>query len=140
MADGVDANGPIAQLRVRMAKALKGFEGRLPEGCDPWSLRGGRPDTKLFPVPELVLFALREVMGFRWGGVGEKVRWSVYATVDGEPFVFKLRKFGFAIGYRDGVPHALVRGSRASCPLRCGCWNRCSASSRRGRSPRVTSR
>ncbi len=64
---------------------------------------------KLFPVPELVLFALREVMGFRWSGVGEKVRWSVYATVDGEPFVFELRKFGFAIGYRDGVPHALVK-------------------------------
>lgn len=109
MTDGVDADGPIAQLRIRMAKALKGFEGGLPEGCDPWSLRGGRPDAKLFPVPELVLFALREVMGFRWSGVGEKVRWSVYATVDGEPFVFELRKFGFAIGYRDGVPHALVK-------------------------------
>jgi hypothetical protein len=109
MTDGVDADGPIAQLRVRMAKALKGFEGGLPEGCDPWSLRSGRPDAKLFPVPELVLFALREVMGFRWSGVGEKVRWSVYATVDREPFVFELRKFGFAIGSRDGVPHALVK-------------------------------
>lgn len=92
-----------------MSKALKGFEGRLPDGCDPWSLRRRRPDAKLFPVPELVLFALREVMGFRWSGVGEKVRWSVYTSVDGEPFVFELRKFGFTICFRDGAPRALVK-------------------------------
>lgn len=55
------------------------------------------------------MFALREVTGFKWSGVGEKVRWSVYATVAGEPFVFEPRKFGFAIGYRDRIPHALVK-------------------------------
>jgi hypothetical protein len=91
-----------------MAKSLKGFESGLPEGCDPWSLRGARPDPRLFPVPELVLFALRNVMGFRWSGVGEKVRWSVYVTVEGEPFVFELRKFGFAIGHREGISPALL--------------------------------
>lgn len=109
MTDGLDHEGPLSRLRVRMSKALKGFESGLPEGCDPWSLRGGRPDPNLFPVPELVLFALREVMGFRWSGVGEKVRWSIYATVEEEPFVFELRKFGFAIDYRDSVSMALVK-------------------------------
>lgn len=96
-------------LQRRMGKALVGFQGGLPEGCDPWSLRGARPDTTLFPVPELVLLALRDVMGFPWSGHGEKVRWSIYATVEGEPFVFELRKFGFAIDHRDGVAPQLTR-------------------------------
>lgn len=99
----------MSVLRRRISKELAGFEGGLPKGCDPWSLRGGRPRPELFPVPELVLFALRDLMGFPTSGVGEKVRWSVYATVDDQPFMFELRKFGFAIGYRDGTAPALVR-------------------------------
>ena len=95
-------------LNKRMVKALNGFSSGLPRGCDPWSLRGSRPDRSLFPVPELVLFALRDVLGFRWSGVGEKVRWSVYATVEGEPFVFELRKFGFTICHRNDVPEELL--------------------------------
>lgn len=102
-------NDPLAALRRRMAKSLKGFESGLPQGCDQWKLRGGSADPKLFPVPELVLFALRDVMGFSWSGPGEKVRWSVYATVEGEPFVFELRKFGFAIDHRSGIPSALLK-------------------------------
>lgn len=98
-----DEDEPLVALRKRMAKSLKGFESGLPKGCDPWELRGGRADPKLFPVPEFVLFGLRDVMGFSWSGVGEKVRWSVYATVEGEPFVFAQRKFGFAIDHRNGV-------------------------------------
>lgn len=115
-----EEDDPLAQLRVKMAKALAGFESGLPEGRDPWSLRGGRADPKLFPVPELVLFALRDVMGFRWSGVGEKVRWSIYATVSGEPFVFELRKFGFAIDHREEVPPALLRRveGQLSCSLK----------------------
>lgn len=103
------ADDELARLKVRLAKKLRGFESGLPEGCDPWTLIGGTADPKLFPVPELVLFALRNVMGFRWSGVGEKVRWSVYATVEGEPFVFELRKFGFAIGHRQEAPPALFK-------------------------------
>lgn len=102
-------NDQLATLRKRMAKSLRGFESGLPKGCDPWKLHRGSADPKLFPVPELVLFALRDVMGFRWSGRGEKVRWSVYATVEGEPFVFELRKFGFGIDHRDGIPPALVK-------------------------------
>lgn len=104
-----DGNGPLATLRRRMEKSLKGFESGLPQGCDPWKLRRWRADPKLFPVPELVLFALREVMGFKWSGPGEKVRWSVYATVAGEPFVFEHRKFGFAIDHHSDVSSALLK-------------------------------
>lgn len=104
----LDDQDILATLRRRMAKSLRGFESGLPHGCDPWKLRGGRADPKLFPVPELVLFALRDVMGFSWSGPGEKSRWSVYATVEGEPFVFELRKFGFAVDHSSGVPLALL--------------------------------
>lgn len=104
-----EENDPLVVLRGRMEKSLKGFQSGLPQGCDPWRLRGGLADATLFPVPELVLFALRDVMGFSWSGVGEKVRWSVYATVDGEPFVFEQRKFGFSIDHRSGAPPALLK-------------------------------
>jgi len=99
----------FAALRTRMKKALNGFESGLPQNCDRWKLRGSRADPKLFPVPELVLLALRDVMGFSWSSRGEKVRWSVYATVEGEPFVFEQRKFGFAIDHRDGITPELLK-------------------------------
>ena len=45
-----EENDPLAQLWVKMAKALAGFESGLPEGCDPWLPRSGRADPKLFLV------------------------------------------------------------------------------------------
>ena len=99
----------FAAIRVRMSKALNGFESGLPQGCDRWKLRGSRADPKRFPVPEFVLLALRDVMGFKWSTQGEKVRWSVYATVEGEPFVFEQRKFGFAIDHRNGISPSLLQ-------------------------------
>ncbi len=105
----LDGENAMAALQKRMAKSLKGFKSGLPPDCDPWSLRGGRSDPRLFPVPELVLFALRDVMGFSWSGRGEKVRWSVYATVEGEPFIFESRKFGFAIDHREELPAGLLK-------------------------------
>jgi hypothetical protein len=68
-----------------------------PEGLDEWDLVQHSPARELFPVPELVLFALRTIMGIHWAGVGEKVRWTVYATVDGEPVASSSPKFGFRI-------------------------------------------
>lgn len=50
-----------------------------------------------FPVPDLVYFALVVVLGYPHAGVGEKVRWSIYASFLGEPVILELRKFGFAI-------------------------------------------
>jgi hypothetical protein len=112
----VDTNtNHFSTIRVRMSTALKGFESGLPQSCDRWKLRGSRPDPKFFPVPELVLLALRDVMGFSWSSQGEKVRWSVYATVEGEPFVFEQRKFGFAIDHRDGIEASFL--GRVTCQL-----------------------
>lgn len=104
-----DDDDPMLVLRERMARSLKGFKSGLPKGCDPWKLQRGRANPKLFPVPEFVLFALRDLMGFSWSSVGEKVRWSVYATVEDEPFVFEQRKFGFSIDHRNGIPPALLK-------------------------------
>ncbi|MFP2909135.1 hypothetical protein ACLESD_29650 [Pyxidicoccus sp. 3LFB2] len=101
--------GRLGVLKARMTKALKGFESGLPEGVDEWELSPHSPDRKLFPVPELVLFGLRNVMGFQWTGTGEKVRWTVRATVDGEPFAFALQKFGFRILARREVAPDLLR-------------------------------
>ena len=104
-----DRSGRMVHLRVEMKRALADFESELPENCAPWSLSPRRPDPRLFPVPELVLFALRDVLGFQSSGVGEKVRWSIYATVCGEPLIFEDGKFGFAIAHRQGVSPELLK-------------------------------
>jgi hypothetical protein len=91
------APDPLAALRRRVAKKLEGFTADFPEDVDRWAMSRGRPDAAEFPVPELVLFLFRNLMGWRWSGHGEKVRWSVYGSVNGEPVGFELRKFGFTI-------------------------------------------
>jgi len=95
-------------LKGRLRKALRGFESGLPAGVNDWHLTPHSPEPSLFPVPELVLFGLRNMLGFRWSGPWEKVRWTVYATVDDEPFAFALQKFGFRILSRPEVPRKLL--------------------------------
>lgn len=107
--EAVPTKGSVEVLKARLRKALKGFESGLPEGVRDWDLSSHSPDRKLFPVPELVLFALRNMLGFRWSGPWEKVRWTVYATVDGEPFAFALQKFGFRILTRREVAPKLLK-------------------------------
>ena len=99
----------LEHLQIKLGKALRGFEGGFPPGVSEWDLSAHNPDLDMFPVPELVLFALRDVMGFRWTGPGEKVRWIVHATVEGEPFGFALRKQGFRILRRHGLKPELLR-------------------------------
>lgn len=88
---------PLDSVRRRIAKKLVGFTPDFPDGLDPWEMSSQRPDKAAFPVPELVLFTLRNLMRWRCQGPGEKVRWSVYGSVAGEPVGFELQKFGFAI-------------------------------------------
>jgi hypothetical protein len=77
---------PFAVLRPRLLKALVGFSSVLPENWHQREFENqGRPDPSEFPVPDLVLFAFRNVLGFSWSGPGEKVRWSVYCTFGGVP-------------------------------------------------------
>jgi hypothetical protein len=98
----------IERVKTKLSKALKGFENGPPDPSYPYRVWTRKPEPKLFPVPELVLFALRDIMGFRSAGVGEKVRWSVYAQVNGEPLTFELYKFGFVIGHRERTSTALL--------------------------------
>lgn len=108
----VKAPDPLAGLRRRVAKKLEGFTTDFPEDLDPWSMSSGRPNASDFPVPELVLFLFRNLMGWKWSGHGEKVRWSVYGSVKGEPVGFELRKFGFTILRADDptVPTSRIVG------------------------------
>jgi hypothetical protein len=105
-----DIEQQLATLKVRMTKALKGFSNGYPEGARDREMTSYSPDRKLFPVPELVLFGLSTIMGFRASGPWEKVRWTIFATVAGEPFGFTLQKFGFRIlAPRDAPPELLAR-------------------------------
>ncbi|WP_428989432.1 hypothetical protein [Methylocapsa aurea] len=88
---------PLEKVRRRVAKKLTGFTSDFPADLNPWTMSSHRPARQAFPVPELVLFMLRNLMGWQWEGYGEKVRWTVYGSVGGEPVGFALRKFGFTI-------------------------------------------
>lgn len=84
-------------LRDQLRQKLKGFSSNIPAGFDYYSLSKSRPPREDFPVPEVVLYVLRNILGWQWSGNGDKVRWSVYGSVDGEPIVFELQKFGFTL-------------------------------------------
>ena len=98
---------PFAVLRPRLVRALVGFSRDLPENWHQQELETqGRPEPAEFPVPDLVLFALRNVLGFSWYGPREKVRWSVYAR---SPVCRSRSKCG-SLGSRS----ARRKGSRSS--------------------------
>ncbi|MBZ9726342.1 hypothetical protein LB554_20580 [Mesorhizobium sp. CO1-1-11] len=92
-----EADEVMTKIRKRLNKTLAGFSPDFPAGLDSWDMESSRPPAELFPVPELVLFTFRNILGWRWSGAGEKVRWTVYGSVLGEPVGFELRKFGFTI-------------------------------------------
>jgi hypothetical protein len=113
-----DASPPPAQLAPfraickRIAKKLEGFTPDFPADLDRWDMGSHQPDARDFPVPGLVLFTMRNLMGWPWSSHGEKVRWSVYGRVAGEPVVFEHRKFGFAIlrGSDAKIPNSRIEG------------------------------
>jgi hypothetical protein len=92
-----EADESLTKIRKRISKPLAGFSSDFPADLRPWDMESSRPPAELFPVPELVLFTFRNILGWRWSGVGEKVRWTVYGSVLGEPVGFELGKFGFTI-------------------------------------------
>lgn len=87
----------LKRLRQKLEKRLTGFTKDFPADLGYWGMVSSRPESNMFPVPELVLLMLRNIMGFKWSGTGEKIRWSVYARVAGSPVVFQMKKFGFTI-------------------------------------------
>jgi len=98
-----------AELRLRIALTLKEFSAEPDDalGAEGFSTK---PSPELFPVPELALFVLRDLMGFKSFGRGEKVRWTVVCAFRGYPSRFELRKFGFTVmvgGGQENVTLAL---------------------------------
>lgn len=85
-------------VRRKLEKALVGFSPGDPRDVETRATSSTKPDPADFPVPELVLVALGRIMAYPTAGVGEKVRWSVYAQFKGEALLLELRKFGFTIG------------------------------------------
>ncbi|WP_313197178.1 hypothetical protein [Rhizobium sp.] len=89
-------------LKSRVSRSLVGFTDDFPDDQSRYDIPSSKPDSREFPVPELVLFMMRNVMEWQWSGTGEKVRWTVYGSFKGFPVFFEHRKFGFAIGMKGG--------------------------------------
>lgn len=100
----MSSSDPFEIMKLRVTKALAGFSKKFPEGQSRYDIASSKPDKSDFPVPDLVLFMMRNVMGWEWSGHGEKVRWTVYGSFKGLPVILELffRKFGFAIGMEAG--------------------------------------
>lgn len=98
----VTSTDPFETLKARVSRNLVGFSKDFPNDGSRFDIPSSRPDKRDFPVPELVLFMMRNVMGWEWSGHGEKVRWTVYGSFKGFPVFFEHRKFGFAIGMKGG--------------------------------------
>jgi hypothetical protein len=95
-------NDTILRLRPRLLQILKGFSDQN-AAAGTRAVSRERPERHAFPVPELVLFALRDVMGFAWTGHGEKVRWTIYCAFENYPISLSLTKFGFGITYPTSI-------------------------------------
>lgn len=93
----------IRDASPRVALILKGFSN------DSSPSRGVRYDDfdldrADFPVPELVLFVLRDLFGCKSFGPGEKMRCTVTCSFQGKALAFSLQKFGFRAFLQTGVP------------------------------------
>lgn len=84
----------IRDVSPRIGLILKDFSN---ESAPPRGIRYDHFDLSPedFPVPELVLFVLRDLFGCKSLGPGEKVRWTVSCSFQGKALVFSLQKFGF---------------------------------------------
>ncbi|MDR6586361.1 hypothetical protein [Herbaspirillum frisingense] len=96
----------FSELKPQFIRSLNGFSAG---GESPGRHSRIRLDRDRFPVPELLLILLRDVMGFPWGGVGEKVRWTVYFGVAGQAYAIELAKFGLYIYCPEGQHDSLTR-------------------------------
>lgn len=84
----------VSTIRARLARYTPDIEKKTASiAVDGASYR---PEPDNFPVPELVLVALR-LLGLAWFGPEEKCRWTVEFTYLGKPASVSLRKFGFTI-------------------------------------------
>jgi hypothetical protein len=92
---------------LTLEEARQHARGILPS-IAPWP-DGHNPDTKwvrpaeeLFPVPELVLFVFRDLLGVERYGPWEKMRWGVCFIYRGRGIALELRKFGLTLVHEAG--------------------------------------
>jgi hypothetical protein len=81
-------------LKERLALVLSDFS-RNPDETLGEQGHLTQPSRHDFPVPELALFVLRDLMEFKSYGPSEKLRWTVVCAFQGYPCTFELRKSGF---------------------------------------------
>lgn len=89
-------------LRADLSERLSGFSSANPD-VNVYKLNSSRLSREEFPVPEMLLLMLRNVLGWQWSGTGEKVRWTVYGTFNGEPLTIELGKFGLSMRSAPGL-------------------------------------
>ena len=92
----------MSAFRAELQRRLEGFSSEWSDSRHYDMMQATRLARKDFPVPELLLFALRNGLGWKWMGHGEKVRWTVLGQVGGEPIAFEQRKFGLTMLRPDG--------------------------------------
>lgn len=90
-------DAPFAHARPSFERILGGFGDIHADMPRDWVWH--RPKPEDFPVPELLLILLRDVMGFDTAGPMDKIRWAVYFSVDGEPIRIELAKAGLRMWY-----------------------------------------
>jgi hypothetical protein len=88
----------IETTKKRLQKLTKGLTHPASGGYVEFSASTYRPSPADFPVPELLLFALR-LLGFPSSGPEDKCRWTVYFDFLGKRASVSLRKFGFSISH-----------------------------------------
>lgn len=96
MSDEEGRDSAIEATKKRLLKLTKGLTSSPSDAVVKFLDPSYRPSAIDFPVPELILLALR-LLGFSWSGPEEKCRWTVYFTFLGKPASVSLRKFGFSI-------------------------------------------
>ncbi|WP_186181782.1 hypothetical protein [Burkholderia gladioli] len=102
--------GNVSSLRSAFVSDLKGFAS--PDRGAKWEGQGFRevsPGYAEFPVPDLLLILLRDVMNFPSREFGDKERWAIFFKVDEQPAYIRFMKFGLRIGSMQRDPKFIPR-------------------------------
>lgn len=93
-----------SKLKQDITSKLRGFSPP-PKDIHYSDLMSNRLSRDDFPVPEMVLFVLRNIMEWPYSGHEDKVRWTVYGALNGQAVAFQYRKFGLTLLTNTASPH-----------------------------------
>jgi hypothetical protein len=91
-------------MKEKLDLILSDFSSDVTEDMNFWRFDIFELNRDEFPVPDLVLILLRNIMKFPWSGRFEKEKWAVHCKFKGIPLSFAQRKFGFCIRYQKETP------------------------------------